>query len=231
VPQVQYFDFNVDWRWQDGWLSAWRAMGRGGAPRRSMTHAAEVAIAGTFDAQAKVFRASDNAVASAFDSSDVGQQLAQVAMLIDAGIPSQTYVVTIGGFDTHGDEDTAQPTLLGQLDAALGEFFAVVDGGSRSKDVFLYATSEFGRQQTANGSAGCDHGQAGVDILVGGGVRGGLYGEAPKTAPKARLDDALVPTVDFRSVYATILNRLGRSPATSTHVLARHFEDLGIFAK
>jgi uncharacterized protein (DUF1501 family) len=229
VPSVAYFDFNVDWRWQDGWLSAWRAMGRGGAPQRTMTHSSEVAIADTFAAQSKVFAASDNAVAAGFASTDVGQQLAQVAMLIDAGIPSQTYVVTLGGFDTHGDEDTAQPALFGQLDAALGSFFTAVGAGPRSKDVFVYATSEFGRQQTANGSAGCDHGQAGVDIIVGGGVHGGLYGEAPLSAPKARLDDALVPTVDFRSVYATILNHLGRSSAASTHVLARHFEDLGVF--
>ena len=231
VPQVAYFDFNVDWRWEDGWLSAWRAMGANAAPRATQAHAAEVAIADTFAAQSKVFAANNDAVAAGFDSSDIGQQLAQVAMMIDAGIPSQTYVVTIGGFDTHGDEGAAQTTLLGQLDSALREFFDVVGAGSRSHDVFVYATSEFGRQQTANGSAGCDHGQAGVDILVGGGVHGGLYGEAPATAPGARLDDALVPTVDFRSVYATILNHLGRSSATSTRVLARHFEDLGIFAK
>ena len=230
VPSVAYFDFNVDWRWQDGWLSAWRTMGGGGAARDTMTRSSELAIADTFVAQSKVFAASDDAVATGFGSSDVGQQLAQVAMLVDADIPSQTYVVTIGGFDTHGDEDNAQPGLFGQLDAALGQFFDVIGAGPRANDVFVYATSEFGRQQTANGSAGCDHGQAGVDIIVGGGVRGGLYGEAPLSAPKARLDDALVPTVDFRSVYATILNHLGRSSTTSTAVLARHFEDLGIFA-
>jgi len=230
VPSVEYFDFNVDWRWQDNWLSSWRAMGRGGATRRTMTRSSELAIADTFAAQSKVFAASDNAVAAKFDSTDVGKQLAQVALLVDAAIPSQTYVVTLGGFDTHGSEGSAQPTLFGQLDAALGAFFDVVGAGPRKNDVFVYATSEFGRQQTANGSAGCDHGQAGVDILVGGRVRGGLYGEAPRSAPKARLDDALVPTVDFRSVYATILNHLGRSSTTSRAVLAKHFEDLGIFA-
>jgi uncharacterized protein (DUF1501 family) len=230
VPSVAYFDFNVDWRWGDGWLPAWRTMGGGGAARGTMTRASAFAIADTFVAQSRVFAASDAAVAAGFDSTDVGQQLAQVALLIDAGIPSQTYVVTLGGFDTHGSEDSAQPTLYGQLDAALGQFFGVVGAGPRANDVFVYATSEFGRQQTANGSAGCDHGQAGVDIFVGGGVRGGLYGEAPSSAPAARLDDALVPTVDFRSVYATILNHLGRNSTSSTAVLARHFEDLGVFA-
>jgi uncharacterized protein (DUF1501 family) len=229
VPQVEYFDFNVDWRWEDGWLPAWRAMGGGGATRGTMTRSSELAIEDMFTAQSKVFAASDNAVATGFGSSDVGQQLAQVALMVDAGIPSQTYVVTIGGFDTHGSEDTAQPTLFSQLDTALGQFFDVVGVGPRANDVFVYATSEFGRQQTANGSAGCDHGQAGVDIIVGGGVHGGLYGEAPDTSPGARLDDALVPTVDFRSVYATILNHLGRSSSMGTAVLARHFEDLGVF--
>jgi uncharacterized protein (DUF1501 family) len=230
VPSVAYFDFNVDWRWEEDWLPAWRTMGGGGAARGTMTRSSELAIADTFVAQAKVFAASDAAVAAGFDNTDVGQQLAQVAMLVDAGIPSQTYVVTLSGFDTHGEEDGTQPALFSQLDAALGQFFDVVGAGPRANDVFVYATSEFGRQQTANGSAGCDHGQAGVDIIVGGGVRGGLYGEAPLSAPKARLDDALVPTVDFRSVYATILNHLGRSSATSTAVLAKHFEDLGVFA-
>lgn len=230
VPSVAYFDFNVDWRWEEGWLPAWRAMGRGGAARGTMTRSSELAIADTFAAQSKVLASSDAAVAAGFDNTDVGQQLAQVALLVDAGIPSQSYVVTLSGFDTHGEEDGAQPALFGQLDAALGQFFAVVGAGPRANDVFVYATSEFGRQQTANGSAGCDHGQAGVDIIVGGGVRGGLYGEAPLSAPNARLDDALVPTVDFRSVYATILNRLGRSSAASHAVLARHFEDLGVFA-
>jgi uncharacterized protein (DUF1501 family) len=229
VPQVQYFDFSVDWRWQDGWLSAWREMSGGGASRGTMTRSSELAIADTFAAQSKVFAASNSAVAAKFDSSDLNQQLAQVALLINAGIPSQTYVVALGGFDTHGDETGAQPTLFGELDTALGQFFEAVGTGARASDVFVYATSEFGRQQTANGSAGCDHGQAGVDLIVGGKVRGGLYGKAPSTAPKARLDDALVPTTDFRSVYATILNHLGRSSATSTSVLSKHFEDLGVF--
>ena len=183
VSQVAYFDFNVDWRWQDGWLPAWQAMGGGGAARGTMTRSSELAIADTFAAQSKVFAASDSSIAARFDSTDLSQQLAQVAMLVNAGIPSQTYVVTLSGFDTHGNESGAQPTLFGQLDTALGQFFDVVGAGTRAGDVFVYATSEFGRQQTANGSAGCDHGQAGVDIIVGGGVRGGLYGEAPLSTP------------------------------------------------
>jgi uncharacterized protein (DUF1501 family) len=151
-------------------------------------------------------------------------------MLIHAGIPSQTCVVTLTGFDTHGNEEPTQDPLLSQIETALKDFFAIIGAGPRADDVFVYFTSEFGRQQTANASAGCDHGQAGTDIVVGGGVKGGLYGHAPNTAPSARLDDALVPTVDFRSVYAAILNRLAGNTELSSEVLLRSFEDLSFFA-
>ncbi len=162
VPSVDYFDFNVDWRGRTAGCPPGERWVR---EVRSRLHDALIrGIADTFVAQSKVFAASDDAVAAEFASTDVGQQLAQVALLIDAGIPSQTYVVTLGGFDTHGEEDGTQPTLFGQLDAALGQFFDVIGAGPRANDVFVYATSEFGRQQTANGSAGCDHGQAGVDL-------------------------------------------------------------------
>jgi hypothetical protein len=61
-----------------------------------------------------------------------------------------------------------------------------------------------------------------------------LYGVAPTLDPGGptrpnRLNDALVPTVDFRSVYATILNRLGGDPNLSDGILFTHFEDLGFF--
>src|SRR6185312_2866587 len=91
-------------------------------------------------------------------------------------------------------------------------------------------SSEFGRQQTANASAGCDHGQAAVGAVLGGGVRRGLYGQAPATDPGHRLNDALVPTVDFRSVYATVLNRLSGDPNQTAAILKGTFPDLGIFS-
>ena len=73
--------------------------------------------------------------------------------------------------------------------------------------------SEFGRRITENGSQGTDHGAAGVMMVIGGLVRGGLYGTAAKLAP-----DPQNPTLennagdvrfetDFRSVYATVLDR------------------------
>ncbi len=229
VPDIQYFTFDVDWQWQDSWLTEWQAMSAPAWPTASATHAAEISLSDTFQAQSTVFNTWNDTMAGTFDNNTVAQQLAQAAMMITAGIPSQTYVVSYDGFDTHGGESDAESTLFGQLDAALEAFFAALEGSPRANDVFIYMSSEFGRQQTSNASGGCDHGQAGTDVLIGPKVKGGLYGEQPDTHPSARLDDALVPTVDFRSVYATIINHLSGNTAVSKDILFGIYEDLRIF--
>jgi uncharacterized protein (DUF1501 family) len=72
--------------------------------------------------------------------------------------------------------------------------------------VLVATWSEFGRRPQENASGGTDHGTAAPLILIGDGVRKGLYGQAPNLG---RLDDEgnLRYTVDFRSVYEEILDR------------------------
>ena len=228
VTDIAYFDFTVDWHWSSGFLSAWNSMGQGGSVSGTSLQAATQNVADSFRAQSVVKAAYNSSIDNNFGSG-LPHELAQAAMLIGAGFPSQTYVATLGGFDTHGGENYTQSQLLTEVDTALQKFFSVISAGPRAKDVFVLLTSEFGRQQTANASAGCDHGQAGVNMLLGGGVKGGIYGQAPLTDPAHRLDDALIPTVDFRSVYSTVLNRLAKDTSTSTAVLGQHFADLGVF--
>ena len=229
VPNIQYFDFNVDWRWQDSWLTAWQAMATPGWPDGSNALAAEENLGTTFTAQSAVYATWNDTTNAGFGPDDAGQQLAQVAMMVNAGIPCRSYVVTYGGFDTHSGEPGVEATQFSQLDLALNNFFSAIASSPVANDVFVFMSSEFGRQQTANASGGTDHGQAGVDVLIGPKVKGGLYGTPPPTAPEARLDDALVPTVDFRSVYATIINHLTGDAGTSDAVLFGTYEDLGIF--
>jgi len=229
VPSVQNFDFTIGWEWQDDFRAALQQMAVPSWAKGSGGLAAQQNLASTLTAQVAVAGAWNETVANTFDSTDIAQQLSTAALLIAAGIPSRTYVVTYGSFDTHAGEDAAEDTLFGNLDAALGQFFAAIEATPRAADVVVLCTSEFGRQQTANDSAGTDHGQAGLDLLVGKKVRGGLYGLPPKTAPADRLDDALVPTVDFRSTYATVLNHLTGSTAVAQELLFGTFEDLGCF--
>ncbi len=229
VNDVASFAFDVDWHWRPGFLGAWQSMGGGGALNSTMLAAAKQNIADSFATQSVVSATQSSSIASNF-TGNFGRQMANAAMLIQAGFPSQTYVATLGGFDTHGSEAWTQGDLLSQLDAALKGFFGVVGAGPRARDVFVMVTSEFGRQHTANASAGCDHGQAGVNIVVGAGVAGGLYGHAPLTDPPHRLNDALVPTLDFRSVYATVLNRLSGNTNMTSAILKSTFADLAMFA-
>jgi uncharacterized protein (DUF1501 family) len=213
----------ADWRWRDGYVEALKAMaannkGTGMVARSGANHRNVLAAVDRVSAAA-------NARWQTGSSGGVENQLAQCAMLIANGLPSQTYVVSTSGYDTHGSESWMHGDLLKNLDAALKAFFGIVDTLGRRNDVFVLITSEFGRQVRPNASSGTDHGQGGGCIVLGGGVRGGLYGEQPTlnpggpTAPN-RINDALVPTVDFRSVYAGILDRLsGFDGTTATRVL------------
>lgn len=168
-------------------------------------------------------------------SGSLAAQLATAASLIQAGIPCQTYVATLTGFDTHGSEPYNLWERLSLLNVGLTHFFSLIDGTPRAADVFVLIYSEFGRQVSQNAGQGTDHGQATDSIFVGGGVHGGFYGQAPSLAPAARDSDAMVATVDFRSVYATALNRLGGDPNLTDQAQGRDesgqpFADLGVFA-
>ncbi len=165
----------------------------------------------------------------------ISQQLVQTALLIKAGVPAQSYTMGFGPFDSHSDQKQMQFDRFTELDEALSKFFTVLAGHARQNDVVVLITSEFGRQGTANQDGGTDHGQAGMAVFIGGGVKRGVFGQAPTLDPGGptrpnRISDALKPTVDFRSVHATMLNRLAKGDMNvADAVLNGHFEDLGVF--
>jgi uncharacterized protein (DUF1501 family) len=230
VPSCANFVFQLDWRWSTGYLNALQSMGGSGGA--SMLAKAQQNVTNTFAAKTQVSAANNPSYAKG--GAPLITQLSQAAMLIQAGLPSQTYVCSFGGFDTHGSESWQHGDLMRQIDEGLSWFFSIIDGGARRNDVFVLLTSEFGRQITKNAGNGCDHGQGNHDIVLGGGVHGGVYGQYPNLDPGGptkpnRINDAMVPTVDFRSVYATIVNRLGGDPNLTDAVLLSHFEDLGFF--
>jgi uncharacterized protein (DUF1501 family) len=188
----------------------------------------------TFSSSAEVRNSYNAAYNSGNSSGSLAAQLGMAAMMIVAGLQCQTYVAGMGGFDTHGSQDWQHGDLLSKLDIALQKFFAIIDASPRAQDVFVLITSEFGRQITTNAGGGTDHGQASHGIVIGGGVRGGLYGEMPTLNPGGptrpnRIFDAMRPTTDFRSMYATILNRLGGDSNMTAEVLKGSFADLGFF--
>jgi uncharacterized protein (DUF1501 family) len=89
----------------------------------------------------------------------------------------------------------------------------------------MYVYSEFGRRVPENTSLGTDHGTAQVNFVIGNAVKGGLYGKPPSLTELV-LGDNLENTVDFRQVYATMIEWLGADAAA---VLGQRFETLQMF--
>jgi uncharacterized protein (DUF1501 family) len=129
----------------------------------------------------------------------LGAQLEMVAKCIEANVATRVFSASLGGFDLHADEKATQEALLRRLDEALTGFLDRVKGS----DVVVLVYSEFGRRVRANGSDGTDHGTAGPVFVLGEPVKGGLYGEQPSLTDLDNGD--LKSTVDFRDVYATLL--------------------------
>jgi len=144
--------------------------------------------------------------AAALRQTSVVQSLAVAAELIKSKVaPRVVYITGVGDFDVHEGEAQRQPALLSDVDTGIDEFFSAL--GPAADGVLLMTTSEFGRRPAENGS-GTDHGTANAHFLVGPSVHGGRYGEPPSLT---KLDDTNnpVPTVDFRTLYATGLAWLG----------------------
>jgi uncharacterized protein (DUF1501 family) len=135
----------------------------------------------------------------------LSDQLAVVAQLIRADAPTVIYQVSLSSFDTHSDEKAAQEAKLAELDAGIGSFFTQLRGAPNAAGTVLMTYSEFGRRVAQNASGGTDHGTAAPLFVVGPSVKGGtFYGDQPSLT---KLDENgnLLHNVDFRSVYATVL--------------------------
>jgi uncharacterized protein (DUF1501 family) len=96
--------------------------------------------------------------------------------------------------------------------SGISAFYRDVERMGRADDVVIMTFSEFGRRAQQNGSAGTDHGTAAPLFVLGGGVRGGVYGSHPSLADVDENGDLRYHT-DFRSVFATVLERWLGSPS------------------
>lgn len=114
--------------------------------------------------------------------------------------------VTLSGFDTHANQAGTHARLLAEVAHGLRALRSALVELGKWDDTVVLTYSEFGRRPQENHNAGTDHGTANVQFAMGGRVAGGLYGTAPDLA---RLADDGNPAhaIDFRGVYATILER------------------------
>jgi uncharacterized protein (DUF1501 family) len=154
----------------------------------------------------------------------LGDSLSLVGRMIAGGLPTRVYYVSQGGYDTHVNETPTHTRLMGELNNALVAFAQDMTAQGNFGRVLVMTFSEFGRRVTQNASNGTDHGAAAPMFVMGGAMKPGLIGAYPSLTNLFQGD--LTYNVDFRGVYATILDKWLRAP--SKEILGKQFEHVGI---
>jgi uncharacterized protein (DUF1501 family) len=163
---------------------------------------------------------------ASYPATPIGRSLALAAQIVGSNIGTKVLYVSHGSFDTHVSQVATQNNLLEQLSDALSAFYTDLAAHGNDRRVLTMTFSEFGRRVAENAARGTDHGEASPLFLIGGGVKGGVYGKMPDLGNTNMGNVAF--TTDFRSVYATVLERwLGRP---SQAVLGGSFSKLPVLS-
>lgn len=213
---------NPDWRFDQTTADAVRAFAA--APTGRGPWADRVAQIGS--------RALDKAAlttgisGSSSAPSGIRQDMEIAAHVLNADIGTRVVSVGMGGYDTHAGQNNLLARNLSALDQAIDGFFAALSPNLHSR-VLVLVVSEFGRKLANTSSMGTDHGYAGLSLLIGSNVAGGLHSESPSLTD-LDVHGSLIPTVDLRRLYAAVLdNWLG---GDSNAVLGKTFDPLGVIA-
>jgi uncharacterized protein (DUF1501 family) len=135
-------------------------------------------------------------------------RLAGLAAMIAAGLPLHVVTITApGAFDTHASQAAPLASGLQLTSDSLLAFQRDLEARGLDDRVLIQVWSEFGRRAVENASKGTDHGSAGVGFLIGSKVSGQQIGEYPGVTGGLDGNEDLVPTADFRAVYAAILEQ------------------------
>lgn len=166
----------------------------------------------------------------------LADQLKIVARLINGGLRTKVYYVSIGGFDTHATQTDASDNTIG----AHANLLKMVSDGVKvfmddlklmgmEKRVAGMTFSEFGRRAGSNSARGTDHGQAApLFVFAGEGIKTQFVGKNPNLSD---LDNNTIRMqTDFRQVYSALLTDwLGETTATANNVLGKDYEPAPMF--
>jgi uncharacterized protein (DUF1501 family) len=159
-----------------------------------------------------------------YPASQLGNALKLVAKLIGGGLPTRIFYVSQGGYDTHTNQTGQQERLLKDLGDSVKSFVQDLQGQGNFQRVMVMTFSEFGRRVAENANGGTDHGAAAPMFVIGDKVRAGLHGRYPSLAPQDLFEGDLKYNVDFRSVYAGVLEEWLKTK--SQPILGAKFEPL-----
>jgi uncharacterized protein (DUF1501 family) len=153
----------------------------------------------------------------------------------DLQMDRQIFLVAAGGFDSHDDQNQNQPGLLGGISEAITAFYDATVEMDISDSVTTFTQSDFGRTLTSNGD-GTDHAWGGNQLVVGGAVRGDMYGTYPLLQIGGSDDvggGRMIPTTSADQYAATLARWFG-IPDVDLDAVAPNIDnfidrDLGFF--
>ena len=164
-----------------------------------------------------------NPTAATYPATEMGKNLKTIASLIMSDINTKVYYLSLGSFDTHVNQEVQQKRLFTELNDAVKAFTADLKKNNRFDDVLMMTFSEFGRRVSQNASNGTDHGTANNMFFISGGLKEkGILNAMPDLKDLNQGD--LKYKVDFKNVYATVLNKwLGSDDVA---ILGKKYEPL-----
>lgn len=184
----------------------------------------------------------DPVLTATFPATGLGNQLKQVAKLIKIkdtlGMKRQIFFCSLGGFDTHTNETSGNPTvpngagnqgnLLTQLSQAMRAFYDEMVAQGNSNSVTQFTLSDFGRTFQPSGAGattvGSDHAWGSHAFILGGAVVGGMfYGLYPTLALNSPNDDGgnrgrWIPATSIEQYAATLSAWYGLAPSDIPNV-------------
>jgi uncharacterized protein (DUF1501 family) len=130
--------------------------------------------------------AGGKALTTVFPNTSLGQQLLQVAKIVNVrvalGMNRQIFFAYLGGFDTHDKELTDQATGLQTVSQAMNAFYNATMEMGVNQNVVTFTESDFGRtlQPSGGSTLGTDHAWGSHHFIMGDAVKGGdIYGSFP----------------------------------------------------
>lgn len=171
-----------------------------------------------------------NQAAASYPDSRLANELKGIAGLIAGGLDTRVYFASLGGFDTHSNQAGNHQRLMTILGGALAAFQKDLEARGLADQVLTMTFSEFGRRANENGSRGTDHGAAAPLFIMGNRCAGDVIGEEPYLDLAGRVPEVR-HQIDFRQVYATILEDWFHCGGNLEQILGQSFSTLPFLAK
>jgi uncharacterized protein (DUF1501 family) len=167
-----------------------------------------------------------------YPNTTFARRMRHLAVLLRNPVGLKVAQVGLGGWDHHSGMRTPEDPegnthrRITELSNTLAAF--AQDLGDALNEVSIVVLTEFGRTAHENGSNGTDHGRGALVMAIGGGIRGGVYGNFPDRVGIP--DRFTVPVLtDYRLILAEIMqNRSGNQNVGQVFPTMRPGNYLGV---